>query len=131
MQSALSKAAIAIIAAVAWFSLILQLYLLIDNAAKNGQTIPEAIGRFFLFFTILSNLLVAISLTSLLLFRKTIVGRFFSNPVVITGIAVYIVIVCLGYNFLLCSVWNPEGLLKLADELLHVFIPISFIIYWI
>jgi hypothetical protein len=59
------KLIMAIIAVVTWFALALQLYILINNTPGNGMTIIEAIGRFFIFFTILTNLLVAVSITIL------------------------------------------------------------------
>jgi hypothetical protein len=122
---------ITIITLVVWFALILQLYLLIVNAPDNDMTTLEAVGRFFLFFTILTNILVAVSLSMILLSSRPAAGRFFAKPSVITAVAVYIFIVGLVYNIVLRSVWHPQGLQKLADELLHVAVPLLFIIYWL
>jgi hypothetical protein len=122
---------IAIIAFTVWFALALQLYILVANATVNDMTAGQAIGRFFLFFTILTNILVAVSLTVLLLSPRSATGRFFAKPSVITAIAVYIFIVGLVYNIELRKVWHPQGLQKLVDEWLHIAVPFLFILYWL
>ena len=119
-----------IIALVAWFALSLQLYILINNTPGNGMTPWQAVARFFIFFTILSNLLVAISLTTALLTPYSKAGRYFSKPAVTAGIALYILIVGLVYNIILRNLWSPVGLQRMADELLHVAVPVLYFLYW-
>lgn len=48
----------------------------------------------------------------------------------LTAIAVYISIVAIVYNVVLRFLWEPTGLQKIIDELLHVVIPIIFVYYW-
>ena len=122
---------ILVTALITWFALIAQFYILVATTPGNGMTTLVAVGRFFIFFTVLTNLLVAITLTILLLVKQSTAGRFFSRPAVITAIALYIFIVGLVYNILLRSVWHPQGLQKLVDELLHVVVPLLFIMYWV
>lgn len=117
------------VALVAWFALGLQLYLNIHNATANGLTVAETTGRYFTYFTILSNLLVALSLSIIWLSPGTLSG-FFLRSSVQTAIAVYIFAVGLGYNILLRHIWDPKGMQKLADELLHVVVPVLYILYW-
>jgi hypothetical protein len=119
-----------IIAIVAWFALGLQQYLIIDKVPGNGLTTLQAIGRFFIFFTVLTNLLVAIAMTSLLISPHSKWGIFFSRPSVQAATAAYIFIVGLTYNVILRSLWAPTGLDRLADELLHVAVPLLFLLYW-
>ena len=115
----------------AWVALALQLYILINNTPANGMTPLQAVGRFFIFFTILSNLLVAISLTIVLCSPASVAGRFFARPSNIAAVTLYIFIVGLVYNLVLRSQWKPTGLQKIADELLHVAVPLLFTIYWL
>lgn len=122
---------IAIIAMTAWLALILQLYILVNNTPDNGMTPGQAIGRFLIFFTVLTNLLIAISMTVLLFAPTSKAGHFFSKSSVIAAIALYIFIVGLIYNIILRSLWHPTGLQKIADELLHVAVPIFYLIYWV
>ena len=115
----------------AWAALALQLYILIDNTPGNGMTPLQAVGRFFIFFTVLSNLLVAISLTIVLISYRSAAGIFFARPSVTGAITFYIVIVGLVYNVILRNLWHPTGLQQVADELLHVVVPILYTIYWL
>ncbi|MDP4263253.1 MAG: Pr6Pr family membrane protein [Bacteroidota bacterium] len=131
MQKTKAKALMSLIALTAWFALALQLYILVDNTAISGLTTLEAVGRFFIFFTILSNILVAVCLTTILSAPGSRPARFFLKPTVITAVALYIFVVGLIYNILLRSLWHPEGSQKLVDELLHVAVPLSFTLYWL
>ena len=118
------------IALIAWFGIGVQFYNLVHHAAANGFTKLEAIGRFFSYFTILSNLMAALSLSVSLLVPATGPGRFFKKPFVLTAIAVYIFMVGVGYNLLLRGTWNPQGWHKVSDEMVHVADPLLFALYW-
>jgi hypothetical protein len=74
---------------------------------------------------------VAISLTCSLISLNSGIGRFFLNPSSIAAVALYIFIVGLVYNIILRNLWEPKGLQLLADELLHVAVPVLFILYWL
>ncbi|MBC7890471.1 MAG: Pr6Pr family membrane protein [Ferruginibacter sp.] len=114
-------------AALGCFALVLQCYLIILNRTAS---IPETIIRFFSFFTILTNILVALCFSFLLLKPGTKWGKFFEQPATLTAITVYIVVVGIVYNLILRFLWNPQGLQRIADELLHTIIPLLFIFYW-
>ncbi|NSL90067.1 Pr6Pr family membrane protein [Chitinophaga sp. Mgbs1] len=116
-----------IIAVSGWFALIAQAYIMFTG---NAAPLPELIIRFFSYFTITTNLLVAICSTVLFLAPETQWGRFFSKPATLTAITVYITIVGLIYNIILRSLWSPQGLQYIVDELLHTVIPAMFILYW-
>ena len=118
----------AIAAAAGWFALLLQLYLIIVNRVAS---LSETIVRYFSFFTILTNIIVAISFTLLYLKGIADKGNFFTKPKTLTATLVYITIVGLIYNAILRFIWAPVGMAKLADELLHTIIPIGFIIFWL
>jgi hypothetical protein len=87
-----------IIAAITWFALLLQLKLSLGTTGTTGFSTVKTITNFFSYFTILSNLLVAISLSSALFLPSGILGRFFTKISVQSAIAVYIFIVGLVYN---------------------------------
>lgn len=117
-----------LVAAVAWFAVILQLYLMLLHT-KNP--IGETLLRFFSYYTILTNVLVAVYCTVLLLKPSGRLGRFFLKPASATAITVYITIVGLVYNLVLRHLWNPAGWQWMVDELLHVGVPLLFILYWL
>ena len=58
-------------------------------------------------------------------------GKYFSRPSVATAITIYILVVGITYNLILRQIWNPQGWDKVADELLHLAIPILFLVYWL
>jgi hypothetical protein len=108
-----------------WFALIAQYVLIIENKTAS---IPETSIRFFSYFTILTNLLVACYF-SIQLFSGFSSAKI-SKPGVLTALTVYITVVGLVYQFILRPLWAPQGLQKVVDELLHSFIPLLVIIYW-
>ena len=93
--------------------------------------VPGTLLRFFAFFTIDTNIIVAVCFTFIFLGNKTSLGRFFSKASTVTAITVYITIVGIVYNVILRSEWDPQGMQKIVDELLHSFIPALFIIFWL
>jgi hypothetical protein len=113
-----------------WFALILQFSISIPAFERDGYSTGGAIVEFISFFTILTNLFIVKCLTILLVAPRSYWGRFFSKESVLTSIAVYITVVGLVYWLVLKSLWQPQGLFKLADYLLHTVSPILFIIYW-
>jgi hypothetical protein len=119
---------IAIGAITGWLAVGLQFYLIIVNRVAS---VPETIIRFFSFFTILTNIIVALCFTTMLLKTKPRTTRFFTRSKTITAIAVYINVVGLVYNIILRFLWMPSGLQGIVDELLHSFIPVYFVLYWL
>jgi len=115
---------------IAWAGSILQYYLIVANASSHNQTALVATSRFFGYFTVLTNLLVAICLT-FILFTHGRWHRFFSRFSVQTAITVYILIVGLGYNVLLRHLYHMKGLQSVVNEIQHVIVPLLFTLYWI
>src|SRR5665213_207478 len=127
----LSKATMAAIALLAWFALALQLFLMIQGAGSDGGSILRATVNYFSFFTILTNLLVAVGLSFRFIFSESRWGRFFLRPTVQSATAVYIAVVGITYSLLLRHLWNPQGAQKIADVLLHDAVPLTYVIFWL
>lgn len=125
--SKINQTCLAIISIIGWFAVILQFYLIMVNRVAP---IPETIIRYFSFFTILTNILVAVCSTTLLLKPKSGWGYFFLRQSTLTAITVYIVIVGMVYNLILRFIWEPTGLQRVVDEALHAVIPVLFLLYW-
>ncbi len=122
------KLFVAIGAIIAWFAVIFQLYLIIQNRVLP---IPETIVQFFSYFTILSNLIVAVCFTVISVQPNANWGKFFLKPQTASAINLYIFVVGLVYNTILRWQWQPQGWQLLVDNLLHVATPIWFLCYWI
>ncbi len=121
----------ALTALTAWFAIIAQFTISVPEYLEKGRTLAGSFVQLLSYFTIQSNILVAFSLTAVLLFPKTGAGRFFSKVSTATAIAVYITIVSLVYNLVLRPFWHPKGFYKPIDELLHLVVPIMYILYWL
>ena len=119
-----ARTAAALLALLTWLTLALRLYLSIADAlAKNLDLAPVIIG-YCSFFTILSNLLVACVCTRIAFAPDR------SSANLEAATAVYIAVVGLGYSLLLRHIWNPQGLEKVADVLLHDLVPLLYVVYW-
>lgn len=117
-----------ITACIAWLAVGLQFYLMMQNKVAGTN---ETIVRFFSFFTILTNILVAFSFTVLAINIDGRISRFFLKNTVQTAITLYILIVGLVYNTVLRWQWSPQGWQRIADEALHVVTPGLTLIYWV
>jgi hypothetical protein len=124
-----TRGALAVIAVVAWFALVLQ-FLLMVQRAEPGTTL-HAVINYFSFFTILTNLLVAVVATLPSIAPQSSAGRFFARPSTQSATAVYIAIVGVTYSLLLRHMWNPQGMQKIADILLHDVVPVLYVAFWI
>lgn len=127
LQSKTAKWISFIIVILGWFALIAQFYLIILNRTVS---VVETVIRYFSFFTILTNLLVALCFTFLLLNPKSKLGIFFSRITSLAAITVYILVVGMVYNLILRFLWAPKGLQLIVDELLHTVIPLLCVIFW-
>ena len=114
-------------AVMGWFAVIMQFYLHMQN---SPVPVGEKILRFFGYFTIDTNILCALCLTFIALQGNSELGKFFRKATTVTALTVYITIVGITYNILLRNTWNPQGMQKLVDELLHSVIPVYFVLFW-
>lgn len=126
----MDKRIAAFIAIVGWLSLILQFGLAMTNPVTPEPGVAERFVRFFSYFTVLTNILVAITSTAIAFLPGTKLGGFFSRASVQAAVASYITIVGIVYSLFLRGVWDPQGWQAAADHLLHDVIPLGFVIYW-
>lgn len=116
------------IALLGWFALLAQFHI---NITSGVATPAELLIRYFSYFTILTNLLVALCCTCIAVSPRQRWGVYFSKTQTLTAITVYILVVGIVYNIILRFLWQPKGLQKLVDELLHSVIPVLFLLYWL
>lgn len=128
-NGAAERMAMAAGALVGWIGVALQFYVLMAN--HPGISTTEAVVRFFSFFTILTNLLVAAGFTFPLLAPASAAGKYFASASVRGGSVVYIVMVGVTYSLLLRQLYHPQGLAKFADVLVHDVAPVFYAIYWL
>jgi len=112
---------------IGWFAVITQ-YVLMLNVSL--ETTAETTIRFFSYFTILSNTLVAVYFTVMWLKKPSLLLLRLQKPGILTAVTLYISIVGLVYQLVLRSIWSPTGMQKLVDELLHSVMPLFVIVFW-
>ena len=115
----------ALVALLCWLTISLQLYL---HFLATQQSVAETLIRFFSYFTILTNGIVALCFTAMVLPESKL--SFFKKPTTLAATTGYIAVVGAVYNLILRYQWNPQGINKLVDQLLHTLIPLGFILFW-
>lgn len=109
-----------------WFAVLLQLYISMSQADSR---LSEFI-RYISFMTIWTNILVAVTYTSLLFNSDRKPFGFFKTHNVQSAVLIYIIMVGLIYHLYLSHVWNPKGAQYVADFFLHTFVPLYYLLYW-
>ncbi len=117
-------------AAIGWCALLLQLALSIQLSLQNGRSASWGVFMYLGYFTVLTNLLVAVALTAAAGAWRGAFGDFWRRPGTATALAASITIVGLVYLLVLRFIWEPKGLLLLADVLLHYVMPSLYLLYW-
>ncbi|WP_051335297.1 Pr6Pr family membrane protein [Methylocapsa acidiphila] len=125
----LKRVCAAAIASLAWFALVVQVYFDISDALANNLSVTNGLVQYFSFFTIQTNMLIALILT--VSFARPQAEPFLMRPSVNSALANYIVIVGVVYALLLRHLWDPQGLQFVADRVLHDAIPALYPLYWL
>jgi len=124
-----------VVAIVAWASLILQFYLTVTGKGEAtpgyDPTVGARIGNFFSYFTILSNILVALLATLTTLAPGSALGRFFARPTVAASVTLNIAVTGIIYFVILRHLYNPQGASAVANAGLHYLQPPLFFVYWL
>jgi len=112
-------------------TLIAQFFLTLDLRMAAGFGLASSIVFFFSFFTILTNILVFLCFASELAPNSWEWLRFFRRPAIRNAVAVYITVVALVYIFVLQRLWDPHGLTKFLDRVLHYVMPALYLLFWL
>lgn len=109
----------AIIALIAWVGLAVQF-----NATFAVNSLPETLWILSRFFTVIANLVVAITFSALALGRRV-------SPSVLGGVTILIALVGVVYMLLLRGLLELSGGALLADTLLHKVVPLLAPLWWL
>jgi hypothetical protein len=121
------RALLAVVALLAWCGVLLQLWLSAQLAHAAGGGALRGVAQALCYFTVLTNLLVAIVSSAQLRSAPWLQQR----RGLLAATAVYILVVGLIYALLLRATWAPTGLQKLADALLHDLVPLGYVLWWL
>jgi hypothetical protein len=113
-----------------WCALALQLCLTVQLTQLHGGSTLAGVWIYLDYFTVLTNGVLALALTIEALGPRGRLGRWLVQPESVTAIAASMLIVGLVYNLVLRSLWQPTGWQRIADELLHVVMPLLGLGFW-
>jgi len=117
------------VAALAWLAIAVQ-YVVFMGMLARLPPLDRTID-FFSFFTIVSNILLALAMTLPWLAPRAAATRFVLRTDVRTAIATYMIVTGVVYVLLLRRLWSPQGLSFAADVALHYALPVLFLIDWL
>ena len=124
-----ARAIAALGALIGVFGLVLQFAILHGSMTADGATTLEATWRFFAYFTILTNTFAMLVMARAALKPESYTGL---NAARVELMAVTsILFVCVVYNLLLASRWDPQGWQKVADVIVHQVVPALFALFWL
>lgn len=119
------------IAILSWFGLAIQFAWAVSNPAAQDIPLAERIIRYFSFFTVVSNGIIAVATTAIAVSPRSRFARFFDSGNVLTAAAVYITIVAVVYSLFLRSVVNAQGWHLVSDHIVHDIVPPLFLLFWL
>jgi hypothetical protein len=111
--------------------LAMQFAFAIVNPATQDVAVAERVVRYFSFFTIVSNGIIAIITTAIAIAPDSRLSKRLQNGSVLTAAAVYISIVAVVYSLFLRSVVNAQGWHLISDHIVHDAVPPLFVLYWL
>jgi hypothetical protein len=109
--------------------LLLQFVLSMQAYLANGRDIPGALGAFFAYYTILTNIALVLIYASEVLPSPLL--NIFRNPIVRGSMAACIALVSIYVFFVLRFLYVLAGPLQLADTLLHYVAPLLYLLWWL
>jgi len=118
-----------LIALAAWTGLGLQLWLKLTSG--DFDTAGAALWSFVAFFTLLTNLLVAVVMTVSAVAPHSAAGKRVEGGNVRAAVLLYIAFVGIVYHLLLAQIWDPQGWQLVADVILHTATPVLVFIDWL
>lgn len=109
-----------LIAVMAWAGLAIQFGVTFGHVGSGSETVWILLR----FFTIITNLIVAMTMTAVALDRRV-------SPFIHGGVTLAIVLVGAVYAILLHGLFHLEGAAQVADTILHFIVPAITALYWL
>ena len=130
-RTAAQRLCLALLASLAWLAIAAQFYWAGQASVARGLPPLPAMLNVLSFFTILSNLIVAVFFTLALLQPAHPRAQWFLAPPAQTAATAYILVVGCVYEVALRRLSSLAGLRLAADITLHYVVPIGTVLYWL
>ncbi len=102
-----------------------------SSVIETEREFWTALVRHFSFLTIITNWLIVFAMMFPVLAKDTKAGEFFDRAGVQSAVLDYIIIVALGYHFLLSHLYTYQGADVISNFVIHYISPLLTIIAWI
>jgi hypothetical protein len=124
----LKQTSLVLIAVIAWLAVLVQIVSATKGLVADGRSPIFGVVNTLSYFTILTNLLLAIVTTAC--FLRGDADTPLTRPSTQSAVALYIFVVGLIHTLLLRATWNPTGLNAVLDKALHDATPVLYVLYW-
>lgn len=120
-----------LIGLMAWFGVITDFTTAINKDLAAGLLVSDTLIRLFGYYTILTNIFVAIVATICGLFPALRWGVFFASPKVFGSVVSSIVFVGIVFHIMLSDIYNPDGIKAVANYINHYITPLAMLLCWL
>ena len=125
----LKRTAAALLALLGWIALGIGYARFVGATGDQELSSTEATVRFFSFFTIQTNILVALVLTAFAI--KTGPEEWLVHPFVRSAVAAYIVMVGIIYLTVLRPIEPLQNALSFTNVVMHYLMPVAYLLFWL
>jgi len=119
-----------ILALITWFTLLIQLMLVVIIKSLTGDSVMDATVNYLSLFSVESNIAIAMVLTMPLIVKRGPLHHFFNSTSIQAMVVVYSFMIIMIYDLVLHDLWVAEGIQFLLNYLLHNAIPLAYIVWW-
>lgn len=127
----MQRLAISVTALLGFVGLAIQGFFSISRRLEQGHSFLYGLQHFFSYFSILTNLSVAVLLASYVLFPDSRLTKWFRQSANNAAVLLYILIVGLIFYLLLYNYSRSVGWDLLGTHLIHGFVPIAYFLLWL
>lgn len=116
------------IACLGWAALAVEFAISMTKSLAKGRSLAEALFLFFRYFTILTNIGVAVLMTVTVI--RTLRSRPLPPARLYAVALVYITVVFVTYEAMLRGQWSPRGIQFYTDLTIHDVVPVLSVVFW-
>lgn len=118
-----------IFAVLAWLTLGIQYGLFLK--ALTLAAILDRTVEYVSYFTIVTNVLIALAISAPAFAPESKAGRWWSAASPRGAVTAFALVVMIIYHLLLRSLWHPQGLQLINDYMLHYVMPLGMLVDWL
>ncbi len=123
------RRAAALVALAAWSFLAIRIGTAVEAGQAEGLSLGAIAYRLAGYFTVLTNLMVALAMSAVAAGRWP--GGARASDSALAAVTLYIVLVGVVYHLLLADLWHPTGWARVADIGLHYVEPALVLVTWL